>query len=67
LSCGVYYYDSVLSRFKHDKPQTVKVTTFPTVPNLAQITALNLTMVTSHHDRWKTNTLNTQHKPNSTS
>jgi hypothetical protein len=37
------------------------------IPNLAQITTSNLTMVTSHHDRWKTNTLNTQHKSNSTS
>jgi hypothetical protein len=45
----------------------VKVATFPTIPNLAQTIASNLTMVTSHHDKWKTNTLNTQHKPNSTS
>jgi hypothetical protein len=42
----------------------VKFTTFPTIINLAQTTASNLTTVTSHHDRWKTNT---QHKPNSTS
>jgi hypothetical protein len=42
----------------------VKVATFPTIPNLAQTTALNLTTVTSHHDGWKTNTLITQHKPN---
>jgi hypothetical protein len=59
LSWGVYSYDSVLSRFEHDKPQTVKVATFPTIPNLAQTIASNLTTVTSHHDRWKTNTLNT--------
>jgi hypothetical protein len=39
----------------------VKVVTFPIIPNLAQTTAPNLTTVTSHHDRWKTNTLNTQH------
>jgi hypothetical protein len=30
-------------------------------------TASNLTTVTSHHDSWKTNTLNTQHKSNSIS
>jgi hypothetical protein len=30
-----------------------------TIPNLAQTTALNLTMVNSHHEGWKTNTLNT--------
>jgi hypothetical protein len=64
LSWGVYSYDSVLSRFEHDKPQIVKVATFPTVPNLAQTTSSNLTTVTSHHDRWKTNTHNTQHKSN---
>jgi hypothetical protein len=45
----------------------MKVTTFPSIPNLAQTIASNLTTVTSHHDRWKTNTLNAQHKPNSTS
>jgi hypothetical protein len=45
----------------------VKVATFPTVLNLAQTIISNLTMITSHHDRWKTNTLNTQHKSNSTS
>jgi hypothetical protein len=45
----------------------VKVTTFPTIPVLAQTTTSNLTTVTSHHDGWKTNTLNTQRKPNSTS
>jgi hypothetical protein len=32
-----------------------------------QTTSSNLTTVTSHHDRWKTNTLNTQQKPTSTS
>jgi hypothetical protein len=53
------------SSMTNDKP--VKVATYPTIPNLAQTTALNLTTVTSHHDGWKTNTLNTQHKPNSTS
>jgi hypothetical protein len=45
----------------------VKVTTFPTISILAPTTASNLTTVISHHDGWKTNTLNTQHKPNSTS
>jgi hypothetical protein len=45
----------------------VNVATFPTIPNLAQTTSSNLTTVTSHHDRWKINTLNTQHKLNSTS
>jgi hypothetical protein len=40
---------------------SMKVTTFPTIPNLAQTIASNLTMVTSHQDQWKTNTLNTQH------
>jgi hypothetical protein len=67
LSWGVYSYDLVLSRFEHDEPQTMKVATFPTVPNLAEIITSNLITVTSHHDRWKTNTLNTQHKSNSTS
>jgi hypothetical protein len=41
--------------------------TVSTIPTHAQTTASNLTMVTSHHDGWKTNTLNTQHKSNSTS
>jgi hypothetical protein len=30
-----------------------------TIPNLPQTTVSNLTTVTSHHDRWKTNTFNT--------
>jgi hypothetical protein len=46
---------------------SMKVATFPTIPNFAQTTTSHLTTVTSHHDRWKTNTLNTQHKSNSTS
>jgi hypothetical protein len=29
-----------------------------TIPNLTQTTSLNLTTVNSHHDGWKTNTLN---------
>jgi hypothetical protein len=43
------------------------IPTVSTIPNFAQTTVSNLTTVTSHHNRWKTNTLNTQHKPNSTS
>jgi hypothetical protein len=43
------------------------IPTVSTIPNLSQTTASNLTTVTSHHDRWKTNTLNTPHKSNSTS
>jgi hypothetical protein len=38
---------------------TWRIQTVPTIPNLAQSIASNLTTVTSHHDRWKTNTLNT--------
>jgi hypothetical protein len=37
---------------------TRRIPTVSTIPNLAQTTALNLTTVTSHHDEWKTNTLN---------
>jgi hypothetical protein len=36
--------------------------TVSTIPTHAQTTVSNLTTVTSHHDGWKTNTLNTQHK-----
>jgi hypothetical protein len=43
------------------------IPTISTIPKLAQTTASHLTTVTSHHDRWKTNTLNTQHKSNPTS
>jgi hypothetical protein len=46
---------------------TWQTQTVSTIPNLAQTTASNLTTVTSHHDGWKTITLNTQHKSNSTS
>jgi hypothetical protein len=46
---------------------TRRIPTVSTIPNLAQTTALNLTTVTSHHDGWKTNTLNTpQFKQNIT-
>jgi hypothetical protein len=34
--------------------------TVPTIQNLVQTTALNLTTVTSHHDRWKFNTHTSQ-------
>jgi hypothetical protein len=36
------------------------IPTISTIPNHAQTTASNLTTVTSHHDGWKTSTLNTQ-------
>jgi hypothetical protein len=60
-----------MTRFLADSTMTNHITwrilTVSTISNLAQSTASNLTMVTSHHDRWKTNTLNTQHQSNSTS
>jgi hypothetical protein len=37
--------------------------TVSTIPSHAQTTASNLTTVVSHHNRCKTNTLHTQHKP----
>jgi hypothetical protein len=37
--------------------------TVSTIQTHAQTAASNLTTVTSDHDGWKTNTLNTQHKP----
>jgi hypothetical protein len=37
---------------------TRQIPTVSTIPNLAQTTTSNLTTVTSHHDGWKTNTLN---------
>jgi hypothetical protein len=43
------------------------IPTISTISNLPQTTASNLTTVTSHHDGWRTNTLNTQHMSNSTS
>jgi hypothetical protein len=46
---------------------TWRIPAITTIPNLAQTTTSNLTMVTSHHDRWKTNTVNTQHMSYSTS
>jgi hypothetical protein len=42
---------------------TWRIPTISTILTHAQTTASNLTTVTSHHDEWKTNTLNTQHKP----
>jgi hypothetical protein len=38
---------------------TTRIPTISTIANLAQTTASNLTTVTSHHDGWKTSTLNT--------
>jgi hypothetical protein len=38
---------------------TWRILIVSTIPNLAQTTASILTMVTSHHDGWKTSTLNT--------
>jgi hypothetical protein len=46
---------------------TRRIPTVFTIRTYAQTTALNLTTVISHLDGWKTNTPNTQHKPNSTS
>jgi hypothetical protein len=42
---------------------TRQIPSVSTIQNLAQTTALILTMVTSHPDGWKINTLNTQHNP----
>jgi hypothetical protein len=38
---------------------TGRIPTVSTIPILAQTTASNLTIVTSHHDEWKISTLNT--------
>jgi hypothetical protein len=46
---------------------TWRIPTVSTIPKLAQTTASNLTTITPHHVRWKTDTLNTQHKLNSRS
>jgi hypothetical protein len=43
------------------------IPTVSTIPNLTQTTASNLTMENLDHDKWKTNTLNTQHMSNTTS
>jgi hypothetical protein len=40
---------------------TRRIPTVSTIPNLAQTTSSNLTTVTSHHNGWKTSTLNTPH------
>jgi hypothetical protein len=42
---------------------TGQIPTVSTILSHAQTTASSLTTVTSNHDGWKTNTLNTQHKP----
>jgi hypothetical protein len=71
-TCGDTYYPGVSTpktRSLANLSMTILNTwwnpTASTIPNLAQITASNHTTITSHHDGWKTNTLNTQHKPNS--
>jgi hypothetical protein len=73
-TCGDTYCPGVstpMTRSLADSSMTNHITwwipTVSIIPNLAQTTASNLTTVTSHHDRWKTNTLHTQHKSNSTS
>jgi hypothetical protein len=37
----------------------LRIPTVSTISYLAKTTVSNLTTVTSHHDEWKTNTLNT--------
>jgi hypothetical protein len=73
-TCGGTYYPEVstpMTQSLADSSTTNHITwrtrTVSTILNLAQTTALNLTTVTSHHDGWKTNTLNIQHKSNSIS
>jgi hypothetical protein len=65
-TCGGTYYLGVstpMAQSLADSSRTNHITwripTNSTIPNLAQTTASNLTTVTSHHDGWKTNTLNT--------
>jgi hypothetical protein len=45
---------------------TWRIPTVSTIPTHAKTIVSILTTVTSHHDRWKINTLNTQHRPSST-
>jgi hypothetical protein len=59
LSWGVYSYDSVLSRFEHDKPHHLTDSNRLHHSKPCSNSASNLTTVTSHHDGWKTSTLNT--------
>jgi hypothetical protein len=62
---GVYSYDSVLSRFEHDKPHRLTESNRLHHSNLAQITASILTRAKSHLDGWETtshkDTCQTQH------
>jgi hypothetical protein len=45
---------------RHDvELRELRIPTVSTISNLAKTTISNLTTVTSHHDEWKTNTLNT--------
>jgi hypothetical protein len=44
---------------------TWRIPTASTILNLAQTTSSNLTMIISHPNGWKTNSLNTQHRSNS--
>jgi hypothetical protein len=49
---GVYSLEPILSQFEQEHPQTVKVTTFPIIPNFAQTLALNydkIHLFTPHH------------------
>jgi hypothetical protein len=43
--------------FWFEQPHHLTDLTISTKPNIAQTTVSNLTMATSHHDRWKTITL----------
>jgi hypothetical protein len=71
-TCGGTYCPGVstpmtrsLANSSMTNPITWWIPSVSTIPNLAQTTASNHTTVTAHHDRWKTNTLNSQHKSNS--
>jgi hypothetical protein len=65
LSFGVYSYDLVFSRFKHDKPHPLMEFNRLHHCNLAQTTTSILTTVKSHLNGWKTishkDTSQTQH------
>jgi hypothetical protein len=54
LGGGVYFQDSVLSRFEHDKPHHLMESNRLHRSNLAQITTSILTMVKSHLNGWTT-------------
>jgi hypothetical protein len=62
---GTYYpgVSTPMTRSLADSSMTNHITsqipTVSTIPNLAQTIASNLTMATTHHDGWKTSTLNT--------